>query len=963
MARCAAKKIPPKRLRGSYTKDTAMPICRKLPPFACLAAIVIAQMATAAAEDSFYRVPLADLKLTDGEMPSDDEEHRPWRSWERVQALQPYTTLDGEGEAYLEFQTVRPRWAAPPSVLRSEGAVVARAPSGRDVTGCLYLPKADYTGMTKLRFSIPTSAAIKEGEAFYRAKQQHYRELLDRGLPGAAWFRHQARSARKKLSGNETGQDLDAPPRGTADVGDTFDLFSGGRAIRENLQLDRELRLVGKTDEMVDVGSIKGITVAEIDWKPLLAEAATRLDPLARAVPADQHAVFFPSFAAAVALADEMSRQATPFSRLILARSEDELIRERYERQLCLSLSTVAHVIGPKMVAGVVLTGSDPYFFTGTDVAVLLETAQPAALKSLLLGRATAAAGQEAGAKAVSGETEGLAWSGFVSPDRRVGCYIAQLDGAVLVTNSTAQLARLGQVRRGTTPALATLDEYKFFRQRYPLGDGEETALVFLSDATIRRWCGPKWRIAASRRLRDAAVMSELQAEFLDDLVNGRAEEGPIHTELPLAGTGQLRLGPRGVRSSTDGTLQFQTPIAEMPLDRVTKAEADAYARWRDGYQSNWRWAFDPIALRLSVDERRLSADLTVMPLIFGSEYRTFVEVARGAQIKPTSGDPHEALAHFVLALNRESQQLRAGANLAEGMVRVKVLDWLGEWVSVYVDDDNEYWQGLAKETDPEKAMEYASAHLDRLPIGVHVAVRDPLKLTAFLAGLRAWVEQTAPRMTDWETLEYRDEPYVKVGPSERARGEIPPNVGQPNLYYSFSADGLVLSLNEDLLERAIDRQIERREASKEGKKDPALGRPWLGSSLCLQFDGRLLALFDVFGGENLRETMQARSWGNLPVLNEWRRRYPDHDPVKLHEEFWHTRLACPGGGKYVWNDTWQTMESTAYGHPGEPKPGPQSPLPLGGVKAGNFGVTFEQNGLRARATIERQNESVPVQK
>jgi hypothetical protein len=294
------------------------------------------------------------------------------------------------------------------------------------------------------------------------------------------------------------------------------------------------------------------------------------------------------------------------------------------------------------------------------------------------------------------------------------------------------------------------------------------------------------------------------------------------------------------------------------------------------------------------------------------------------------------------------------GANMAEGLVRVKLLDWLGDWVSVYVDDDKEYWQGLAKETDPEKAMRYATAHLDGLPVGVHLAVRNPLKLTAFLAGIRASIEQTAPRMTVWESLTYRDEPYVKVGPSERAKGDLPPDVGEPNLYYSFSADGLILSLSEDLLKRAIDRQIERREAKKEGKEISPASRPWLGSSLCFQFDGRLLGLFDALGGENLRQTMQVRSWGNLPILNEWHRRYPDRDPVKLHEAFWQTRLVCPGGGTYVWNDRWQTMESTEYGHPGEPKRGERNLLPLGGVSGGNFGITFESNALRARVTIER---------
>ncbi|HVA48544.1 MAG TPA: hypothetical protein VNH11_19420 [Pirellulales bacterium] len=169
----------------------------------------------------------------------------------------------------------------------------------------------------------------------------------------------------------------------------------------------------------LDVASIKGITIAEIDWKPLLADAQPALDPLSRAVPADQHVVFFHSFAAAVALADEASSQGTPLSRLMLSRSEDELMKQRYERQLCLPLSTLARLLGPTVIGSVALTGSDPYFFTGTDVAVVFECKQPAALKTLLLGRAAVAASAEDGAKPISGNTKGLAWSGFLSPDRR----------------------------------------------------------------------------------------------------------------------------------------------------------------------------------------------------------------------------------------------------------------------------------------------------------------------------------------------------------------------------------------------------------------------------------------------------------------------------------------------------------------------------------------------------------------
>jgi Nif-specific regulatory protein len=63
------------------------------------------------------------------------------------------------------------------------------------------------------------------------------------------------------------------------------------------------------------------------------------------------------------------------------------------------------------------------------------------------------------------------------------------------------------------------LPEYRFFRNQYRLGDPNETALAFLSDATIRRWCGPQWRIADSRRTRARAVLAELQASQLDALV------------------------------------------------------------------------------------------------------------------------------------------------------------------------------------------------------------------------------------------------------------------------------------------------------------------------------------------------------------------------------------------------------------------------------------------------------------
>ena len=74
---------------------------------------------------------------------------------------------------------------------------------------------------------------------------------------------------------------------------------------------------------------------------------------------------------------------------------------------------------------------------------------------------------------------------------------------------------------------------------------------------------------------------------------------------------------------------------------------------------------------------------------------------------------------------------------------------------------------------------------------------------------------------------------------------------------------------------------------------------------------------------------MQRLSWGNLPILNEWKRLFPEDDSVALHERLWGVKLVCPGGGEYKWNESWQTFESTVYGHPAEPKNGPMAPPQL----------------------------------
>jgi hypothetical protein len=912
----------------------------------------------APAQDAFYQVPLTSLTLSGGQLPSEFQWGRSSSAWQMAEALQPYAVLDGEGEAFLGGEAFRP-WAPAETAYRNAYLAV-RAPKGNPIAGTLFVPKADLSGMLALKFKVDTASEKPDAKGkFLTAKEEHYRRLREQNIPGGAWFRHQETEAASARGGAAQGAanprfSPRRPPRWDESYDSTYELFTGGRALSENLQLDRLMLAAGSNATLVAISNLTGITVREMDWKSLLHEPKPALDPVAGSIPFDQHALFFFSFDAMRTWLEEADQDGTPVLQMYEPRAEDANSRGRYQKQLCLELNELSKLLGPKLIASVAFTGSDPYLRAGSDIGIVYETASPQALRTLLQARQAAAQQANPAVKAVHGDIAGAAYTGVVTEDRSVCSYVVALDKVVLVSNSRAQLERLLAVAKGTTPALATQDEYLYFRQRYPIAGAsalqEETGFLVLSDATIRRWCGPQWRIANSRRTRAAAVLAELQAAHLDDLVSGRVKPGSLATNLPEVG--DVLPTANGVRSATYGTLGFLTPIIELPLTQVTQAEADAYNRWRTGYQQNWSQVFDPIAVRFSLGARRLSAELCVMPLIAGSEYRHFIAMSSGASIGPSAGDLHpEALLHLAFAFNAQSEPVKESGNFLGSIspsLKTNPLGWLGQCIALYADQDR-FWDELVKAAN---ASDFLERNYPRLPLALYCEVKNPLGLTVFLTAVRAFAEQTAPGMTHWENLDYNGQAYVKVSAPEA--GQEAGALTNLCIYYAVKPDSLLLTLSEPVLKRALDRR-QAQVADKQGTNSNTVPfGAWLGSNLCLRVDQNFVPTLETLFHNQFGPAQQRLAWSNLPILNEWKRRYPGQDPVKVHEQFWHTRLVCPGGGSYVWNEQWQTIESTVYGSPAQPKPGPQKALPVANIKNANLGVTFETNGLSARIVLER---------
>jgi hypothetical protein len=57
-----------------------------------------------------------------------------------------------------------------------------------------------------------------------------------------------------------------------------------------------------------------------------------------------------------------------------------------------------------------------------------------------------------------------------------------------------------------------------------------------------------------------------------------------------------------------------------------------------------------------------------------------------------------------------------------------------------------------------------------------------------------------------------------------------------------------------------------------------------------------------------------------IPVLNEWHRRQPAADPVKLEWDRFASDVYCPGGKGYRWNERAMTMESVAIDQDDDPR-------------------------------------------
>lgn len=891
---------------------------------AALGATLCLTASTAAAQ---VVVPLEALEFTADTDPRLDRGR--WLAGVLGPTVIPRVVVDGH-DAFLGTPQIRSGINA--GSLPSTLIAVDAAEVGGPLTGTLYLPDPDGRRFVAHPFRAPAAAQRVDEEAWRGAVAKRALALSGGGLPGTPWFRRQARA-----HGGETFTESSwGGSRGFVG-GNTYAMFTGGRALAENLRLDDVFALDGEGEPTVDIADIPGVTVDEMSFDGLLAIEEPELDPLAAMIPIDQHAVFFPSFEALVRVADDLEDEARPLVHAFDGRGESARVRERYERQLLLSLDGVARTMGGFVVDSIAMTGSDPYLRTGSDVAILFRcgTAEgPLAIRTWL---ETAASRREVDVERV--EVAGVEVMHWGTEARTTDAWFAHVGATAIVANSEHQLARVLRVHAGEEGApepLLDAPEYTWFRQRYPLGAEGEDAFVVLTDAAIRRWSGPKWRIGAARRLRAIAVLADADAWRIAVGRNAEAGDAPPK-ESTLQGGGAIDLTGAWAREATYNTRMFTTPIGELEIPRVTADESHAYAAWRRAFERSWGGAFDPVAASIDVRDDGIAIDTTIVPLIGRTSYQWLLDLAGEARIARGAPGPHDgALVFWQVALDGRGEIADAYRYLVEATGAPPLEEWCGGTMTFWVDEDPEYVERIRETVDTD---EFVDEMLPGFPAVLEIAVTRPEVAVEVLEEVIGLIEENSSVIKiEIDRRSHEGLPYIALIPDE----EDYYLSAFPTLYAGVTPEGMLLSISESSTKRAITRTL--------------AGRPlthWEGRSTGLRIGGDLRNAIGVqFVGEASSDRLRARSWANLPILNEWRR-LGFEDAVAAHERVWGTELICPGGGEYVWDEEHRTMSSTVFGHPAAPLEGTTLPPGLLDVEAIDFALDFDSYRTKPRAQPE----------
>lgn len=415
-----------------------------------------------------------------------------------------------------------------------------------------------------------------------------------------------------------------------------YETTTGSAAITESLQLHRMLNRDFRDDgqRVVDVSKVQGVTIAEHPWQKMMVDKKPDPEPLAKWVPHDNFYVHFKDIRKFIEFGELLDEWGTNVTRAYEMTSRDFGMKERYEQQLCLRSSWAGKTFGPAVIRSLAFTGSDGYLREGSDLTILFHVKNRdlflAGVEPFLQEACKKFGGQ---LKEGKSDHRGVTVESFVTPLREVSLHRAMVDDFVIYANSRVGLERVLDTHKGLHRSLADSLDFQYMRTVFRLSDDEEDGFAFFSDAFIRQLVGPASKIKARRRLE---ALTSLQMVTNAALFHAWETGKLPANQQELLKVSALRpeeiFTPEGRGVAWDAkqqaavsdvynTMHFPTPLVELPIDLITKAEEAEYLQFRQEYLNLWRQFFDPVGMRVSLRGKKIKMETYILPLIRDSRY------------------------------------------------------------------------------------------------------------------------------------------------------------------------------------------------------------------------------------------------------------------------------------------------------------------------------------------------------
>ncbi|MEM6471420.1 MAG: hypothetical protein AAF802_17795, partial [Planctomycetota bacterium] len=371
-----------------------------------------------------------------------------------------------------------------------------------------------------------------------------------------------------------------------------FSVLGGRAAIEETLQLQNINVIESDEDATVDVASLKGVEVKSHPFDEMLGDAPGGTLDIAKNVPADRFFVYVGKPAAIPALLDSGAPFIASMGTAITGNCLRYNLESKYLSRLGMSRDWLDQVLSSGMIKELAVFAPDLFFIDGTDVTVVARLKQPQLVSGLF------------GALGVQGLDSGEVIKLPSTKDAPAYCALRK-DLLFMSTNRGELDLALDLQESNGAESLGTSTEFRYMLTKMEISDATRF-YAYLSDPFIRRLTSPAVKIGQRRRMIEKAKMETIAGKSLLAKLNGKSES-QIDSFLSSKPSDQRTLSTDGlsmsnvgiVRSEKYGSLGRMRSLRDVPIEKVTPAEAEAYRIYNQNYSRYWRRFFDPIAVRL----------------------------------------------------------------------------------------------------------------------------------------------------------------------------------------------------------------------------------------------------------------------------------------------------------------------------------------------------------------------------